>query len=66
MVSRRDKAEIEESGPEVCASEEAVEVRGDLARSFETFSTRHVPRPIFPMVRANPPQARLCAKGEFQ
>src|SRR6266436_635013 len=47
MVSRRDKAESEEDGPEVSASAEAVEVGGDLARSFETFPSRDVPRPEF-------------------
>src|SRR5260370_40403609 len=47
MVSRRDKTESEESGPEVSASAEAVEVGGDLARSFETFPSRDVPRAEF-------------------
>src|SRR6266849_4712412 len=47
MVSRRDKAESEEDGPEVSASAEAVEVGGDLARSFETFPSRDVPRAEF-------------------
>ncbi|PYU64671.1 MAG: hypothetical protein DMG49_26020 [Acidobacteria bacterium] len=66
MVSHSDKVEIEQSGPEVSESEVAVEVGGDLARSFEIFPTRLCRGPNFPMVRENAPRAGLSAKGAFQ
>ncbi len=66
MVSRRDKAEIENSGPEV--SEEAMEVAVEVARPL----VRNFPNQacagarIFPRCEQTLPQARPSAKGEFQ
>src|SRR6266849_2735672 len=66
MVSRSDKLEIENSGPELSKSEEAVEV--EVTRPFvrNFLNQACAGARILRRREQTPPQARPSAKGEFQ